>query len=296
MTAHVATGNPEPSTAHEETDMTSIDAPLRPTPEALRAADTPNATGPRPARRFAAVLRSEWIKCHTVWATKVLLAVAAVAGLAISWATAAFSTGPVLTAAEVFVYPTLLTAVLAAVAGILLFTSEVQHGTLAVTLAAHPSRWGVVAAKTVLAAAIGVVLGSVGMSAGFLGAQIGGLDVGDTSGLAATVMWALLYTVGAGLFGLGVGMVVRHSAGAVSGLLVWWLVVEGLVVSFAPAGLVRFVPFDAGARTLDIATDLDRPEVVAAALPNPLHALIFWSYVAAAVALGAVMLRRRDVD
>src|SRR5690606_39763273 len=92
------------------------------------------------------------------------------------------------------------------------------------------------------------------------------------------------------------GMVVRHSAGAVSGLLVWWLVVEGLVVSFAPAGLVRFVPFDAGARTLDIATDLDRPEVVAAALPNPLHALIFWSYVAAAVALGAVMLRRRDVD
>ena len=44
-------------------------------------------------------------------------------------------------------------------------------------------------------------------------------------------------------------------------------------------------------------TDLDRPEGVAAALPDPLHALIFWSYVAAAVALGAVMLlRRRDVD
>ena len=75
MTAHVATGDPEPSTAHEETDMTTIDAPLRPTPEAPGAADAPNATGPRPARRFAAVLRSEWIKCHTVWATKALLAV-----------------------------------------------------------------------------------------------------------------------------------------------------------------------------------------------------------------------------
>ncbi len=134
------------------------------------------------------------------------------------------------------------------------------------------------------------------MSAGFLGARIGGLDVGDTAGLAATVVWALLYTVGAGLLGLGVGMVVRHSAGAVSGLLVWWLVVEGLVVSFAPAEVVRFVPFDAGARTLDIATELDRPEVVAAALPNLLHAAIFWSYVVGALVLGTVLLMRRDVD
>jgi hypothetical protein len=38
--------------------------------------------------------------------------------------------------------------------------------------------------------------------------------------------------------------VVRHRAGAVSGLLVWSLVVEALVVQFALAEVVRFVPFD----------------------------------------------------
>ena len=51
--------------------------------------------------------------------------------------------------------------------------------------------------------------------------QFAGTDLGDTSGVATAVLWALLYTVGAALLGLGVGMVVRHSAGAVSGLLVW---------------------------------------------------------------------------
>jgi hypothetical protein len=89
----------------------------------------------------------------------------------------------------------------------------------------------------------------------------------------------------------------RHrSAGAVSGLLVWWLVVEALVVQFAPAEVVRFVPFDTGFRTLGIESEFDVPEVVAAGLPNPLHASIFWAYVIAALVLGTALLVRRDAD
>jgi hypothetical protein len=245
---------------------------------------------------LAAVLLSERIKATTVRANKVVLATAAVIGLLISGVAAAFATDEALTASEVFVYPTLLTAVLAAITGIVLVTSEVQHGTLAGSLTAHPSRWPVAAAKTLVSAALGLLLGAVGMAAGVLGALAGGLEVGDTSGVLTTVLWGLLYTTGSGLLGLGVGMVVRHSAGAVSGLLVWWLVVEGLVVSFAPPEIVRFVPFDAGARTLGIETDLDRPEVVATALANPLHASIFWGYVIAALLLGTALLVRRDAD
>ncbi|MFZ4434057.1 MAG: hypothetical protein ACOYOQ_12755 [Microthrixaceae bacterium] len=60
--------------------------------------------------------------------------------------------------------------------------------------------------------------------------------------------WGLHYTVGSALLGLGVGMVVRHSAGAAAGL------------------------------------------------PNALHAAIFWGYVIVALALGAVLLVRRDAD
>ena len=289
--AHTAT------TDDQERPMTATEVPLplAAAPTAAGAATTAT-TRPGPAAQLAAVLRSERVKATSVRATTLLLAASAITGLVISWAAAAFDTDQRLTVSEVFVYPTLLTAVLAAVAGVLLFTSEVQHGTLAASLTAHPSRWPVVAAKTVVAAGFGLLLGGVGLAAGALGAVAGGLAVGALSGVATTVVWALLYTAGSALLGLGVGMVVRHSAGAVSGLLVWWLVVEGLIVSFAPPGIVRFVPFDAGARTLGIETDLDRPEVVAARLPNLLHASIFWGYVIAALLVGATLLLRRDAE
>lgn len=259
-------------------------------------AATATTTGPRPAGRLAAVLRSELIKSTTVRAYKVLLVVAAIIGLLISWATAAFVTDEGLTVTDVVVSPSLLTAVLAAIAGVLLFTSEVQHGTLAGSLTAHPSRWPVVAAKSLLATGFGLALGAVGMATGVVGALAGGMEVGDTSGMTTTMLWALLYTWGSALLGLGVGMVVRHSAGAVSGVLVWWLVVEGLVVQFAPPEVVRFVPFDTGFRTLGIESDFDVPGVAAAGLPNPVHASIFWGYVVAALALGTVLLMRRDAD
>lgn len=246
--------------------------------------------------RLPAVLRSEWIKATTVRANKWLVAVAAVIGLLTSWATAVFMTDQDLTVVDVFIFPTILTAVLAAIAGVLLFSAEVQHGTLAGSLTAHPSRSPVVTGKAVAATGFGLVLGVVGMATGFVGALAGGIEVGDTSGVMTTVLWGLLYTVGSALLGLGVGMVVRHSAGAVSGLLVWWLVVESLVVQFAPAEVVRFVPFDTGFRTLGIESEFDVPEVVAAGLSNPLHALIFWGYVLAALAIGTVLVHRRDVD
>jgi ABC-2 type transport system permease protein len=278
------------TTEHEEPAMTTTEFPPPLTAEALTAAS------PGLAGQLAAVLRSERIKATTVRTNKVLLAVSAIIGLLTSWATAAFVTDEVLTITNVFIFPTLLTAVLAAIAGVLLFTSEVQHGTLAGSLTAHPSRWPVVAAKTVLATGFGLVLGAVGMITGFLGALAGGIEVGSTSGLLTTVLWALLYTWGSALLGLGVGMVVRHSAGAVSGVLVWWLVVEGLVVQFAPAEVVRFLPFDAGFRTLGVESDFDSPEIVASALSNPLYASIFWGYVIAALVLGTALLVRRDAD
>ncbi|MFP5320998.1 MAG: hypothetical protein ACLGIC_04040 [Acidimicrobiia bacterium] len=110
---------------------------------------------------------------------------------------------------------------------------------------------------------------------------------------AWTALWALLLTSGTAVFGLGVGMIVRHSAGAVSGVLVWWLVVEGLVIQFAPAEVVHFLPFDSGFRTLGV-EDFDSPEIVATALSNPVYAAIFWAYVAATLAIGTVLVHRRD--
>ena len=290
--AHPVTTGPTTSSEPEEPPMTATEAPLPRTTPTARSGQPPSSG----ARSLRPVLRSEVIKATTVRVNKGLLATAAIVGLLTSWAIARATADDPQTATEVFAYPVLLAAVLAAVAGIVLFTSEVQHGTLAGSLTAHPSRWPIAGAKAVVAAGLGFALGAIGMATGFAGALAGGLEVGDTSGLVSTVLWGLLYTVGSALLGLGVGMVVRHSAAAISGLLVWWLVVEGLVVSFAPVGVVRFVPFDTGFRTLGVQSDLDVPEVAAAVIPNVVHASIFWAYVVAALAVGLAVLVRRDPD
>lgn len=247
----------------------------------------------RPAGRLAAALRSEWIKFTTVRTNKVILAVAVGLGLLVSWASATFVTDQDLTVADVYIFPTLLTSVLAAIAGVLLFTSEVEHGTLADALAAQPARRSVVVAKAVVAGGYGLVLGAVGMTFGLIGALAGDIELGEGAGVPTSVLWALLYTSGSGLLGLGVGMVVRHSAGAVSGVLVWWLVVEALIIQFGPAEVVHFLPFDAGFRTLGVESDF---EIVASTLSNPTYATIFFSYVTAALVAGWILLHRRDID
>lgn len=277
------------STKEEGPTMTTTELPL---PLAVEVASTSR----RHVDRLAAVLRSEWIKATTVRTYKTILVAAVVIGLLASWATAMFITDEGMNAAEVAAGSTALTAVLAAIAGIVLFSAEVQHGTLAGALTAQPARWPLVAGKVVVATGLGLALGVVGLLSGFAGSLAGGLEVGATSGVTSMWLWALLYTGGSALLGLGVGMVVRHSAGAISGLLVWWLVVEGIIVQLAPGKVVRFVPFDTGWRSLGIDSDLDRPAVAAAGLSNVLHASIFWGYVLAALVIGAVLVHRRDVD
>jgi ABC-2 type transport system permease protein len=278
-------------TPTEEDDPTMTTTALTlPTSRAAEATPTAGHA------RLAAALRSEWIKSTTVRTNHAILVGAFVFSSLLSWATAAFYTDEVLTVAEAFVFSTWLTAVLAVIAGVLSFTAEAQHGTLAAAVAAQPARWPIVAAKAVVAMGYGLLLGVTGLATGFVGALAGGIEIGDTSGIPAVVGWALLYTSGSAVLGLGVGMIVRHSAGAVSGVLVWWFVIEGLLIQFAPAEVVRFLPFDAGFRTLGAGPSYDSPEFVAAALSNTLHAAIFWGYVLAALAIGTTLLHRRDAD
>ncbi len=280
---------PPTPTEEEDPTMTTTELPL---PTTRAAAATPTAGH----ARLAAALRSEWIKSTSVRTNKAILIGAFVVSSLMSWATAAFYTDEVLTVAKAFVFSTWLTAVLAVIVGVLSFSAEVQHGTLAAAVTAQPARWPITAAKAIVTIGYGLLLGVTGLATGFVGALAGGIEVGDASGIPATVGWALLYTSGSALLGLGVGMIVRHSAGAVSGILVWWFVIEGLLLQFAPAQVVRYLPFDAGFRTLGVGPSYDSPEFVASALSNALHASIFWGYVLAALAIGTTLLHRRDAD
>jgi hypothetical protein len=247
-------------------------------------------------RAVPAALRSEWIKLTALRANRWILAMTAVIGGVVAGGLAATNTDPALTASELFIYPLPLVAMLSAVAGILMFTSEAQHGTLAVILAARPARWVIVAAKTVTAAMVGVALGITGMVAGFAGAAIGGVELGSGSHLATRALWALLYIGLAALVGLGVGMIVRHTAAAITGLLMWSFVVESLFAPILPEAVRHALPFSAGYRLLDAGANFEPPVVIAHELARPEYALIFGGYALASLAIGTLMLHRRDTN
>ena len=243
-----------------------------------------------------AVLHSEYIKLTTLRSTTAIAALTGLIGVFATWATAALVKDEVLVVSDVFVYSTFLTAVIAAITAILSITSEIQHGTWTAALTAQPARWVLVAAKTVMAVRIGVVLGAIGMVAGTAGAVLGGLAAGDTGSMISTASWALAFTVIASVLGLGVGLIVRHSAAAISGLIVWWLVVENLLWAFLPETVSRFLPFYAGGALLGVDVDTTTPETIAVALSRTQDALVFGGYAAVALLAGTVLLYRRDAS
>ena len=249
----------------------------------------------RERRAVVDALRSERIKLATVRSNRVLFGLTIAVDAVAAYATSKLVTDEVLTVSQVFVYPAVFTAVFAAIAGVLAITSEAQHGTLAATFIAQPRRWPVVLAKAIVTAGVGLALGTAGMLAAALGAATGGLALGRPSDLAVTGGYALLYTGAAATFGLGLGLLVRHSAGAVAGLLVWWFVAENLLRTFTPPTIGRFLPFDAGYRMLGVGSDFDTPEILAAALHRSQYALVFITYSLLMLIAGSVLLSRRDI-
>ena len=245
-------------------------------------------------RAVPAALRSEWIKLTALRANKVILALTAIIGAVIAGVLAATATDPTLTASELFIYPLPLVAMLASVVGILMFTGEAQHGTLALALVARPARWVIVAAKTIMATTVGLALGATGMIAGFAGAALGGVPLGTGSALTSRALWALLYIALAALIGLGVGMIARHTAGAITGLLLWSFVIESLFAPAIPQGVRHFLPFSAGYRLLDAGPNFEAPVAIADLLSRPQYALIFGGYAIISLTIGTLLLYRRD--
>ncbi|HEY0508052.1 MAG TPA: hypothetical protein VGD12_08285 [Blastococcus sp.] len=248
------------------------------------------------ARAVGAALTSDWIKASTVRAHKATLLLTIGGGLLVSWAVAILVTDQVQYVAQVGFFWTSVTSMLAAIGGVLLFGSEVQHGTLAGALTAQPARWVLAFSKTVTAAALGLVIGAAGLAAGFGGAVLAGLGAGDTSALAASVGWAVLFTMLSAVLGLGVAMVVGNTTAAIAGLLVWGFVVENLFKLFLAEEIARFLPFTAGNHLLAYSSDFETPKTLAVALTRSENALVFGGYAAVALVVGTVLLYRRDTD
>lgn len=246
-------------------------------------------------------LRSEWIKVSSLRSNVTILVLTPVVGVALSWILATFvkidpDTDLPFTVGETFIFSTWLTTVLAAIMGTLMFTSEAQHGTLAATVAAQPARWVTVASKTIVAASFGLAMGILGMIGGLSGALLGGLAEGDTSGMASKALWGLVLTALAPVLGLGVGMILRHSAAAVSTLLVWAFVIENIVRTLIPVSAARYLPFSLANGMLGMSSATDTPESIAAALTPFQNAVLFAGYALALLAIGTTLFYRRNTD
>jgi ABC-2 type transport system permease protein len=267
------------------------------TPPAI-AATAP--THRRPTRGpLAGAVESEWIKLRSVRSTPLFLGLTAAVGIGMSLILGrVVETDPYddlpFTIGNTFLVASWLSTLFAVVAGTLLFTSEVQHGTLAGAFTARPRRTVVVTAKAIVAAGLGLAMGALGIVGGLVGGIASGVDAGDMSGAASGIGWALALTTMAAVLGLGVGLVVRHSAAAVTSVLVWALAVETLVRGMVPASVSRLLPFTAAHGLLGTRSAAETPETLAATLPNIANAAVIGGWAVAAVGIGSVLVVRRE--
>ncbi len=281
--------NPLPNSRRHERKIEPMTTLIenRPLADTSQPSDTATLGAGSPG--LVAALRSELVKLTTVRSYRAIAGLTIVVGALAAFLVAHFVTDQVITVANVFGLSTVFTAVFAAISGILLHTSEAEHGTVGQAFAAQPQRSVVIGAKVLTVAGFAAVLALAGLAAGALGAMLGGVGAGDTPTVPATIAWATGFASLAGVLGLGIGLIARQSAAAISGLLVWWLVVESLVSAFAPDRLVRFLPFVAGNVMIGITGEGE-----ATPFERPVTALIFAGYAAAALLLGMVVVQRTD--
>ena len=129
-------------------------------------------------------------------------------------------------------------------------TTEYTTGTIRTTFLAVPRRRAALLAKTAVVAVVGGVVGLVG-AFGSWGASLV-LQPGAELALAGPVEWRQVAGVGlvhlvAAVAAVAVGILVRHTAGAVSLVLVWSLMAEPLLAAIPGVGasLQQWLPFQA---------------------------------------------------
>jgi ABC-2 type transport system permease protein len=186
--------------------------------------------------------------------------------------------------------------VILAVAGI---GGEWRHRTITSSLLAAPDRLRFLAAKTLAFAAAGALLSvAISIAVAIVGTAIlsvRDLPLPEAGEVAAQYGRNALIAALLGALGVGVGALVRNQVVAVVGLLVFWFVVEPMVLSLVPE-VGRFGPFVALPTGLSTIPP-DEAGVGNVELLDPgFAALALLAWIAAAFAAGYALLRARDVN
>jgi ABC-2 type transport system permease protein len=243
-------------------------------------------------RPFHAAARMEWIKLRTLRSTWWTLAATVAGAAAIAVAVGANThdgSGDLTNNALAGVAPGLL---LIGLLGVLTMSGEYSSGTIRVTLAAVPHRPLLLAAKATVFGAATLV---VGEATAFLAFTAGRAALPNripppTLGQPGVLRAVLLTGVGialVGLFGLGVGAIVRHSAAALAVYAGVVFVVGQLLVALAPS-TVAYVPLAIVGDSLGVS----RP--AADALSPWTGLAVLCGYASVSLLTGGWFLTRRD--
>lgn len=269
--------------------------------------------------------RSEWIKLRSVRSTVWSFAIMAVLGIGIgvmataetraNWThTGNLGFQPIRTSLIGVDVAQLVVGVL----GVLVMTGEYGTGTIRATFSAAPRRPAVLVAKTAVFTVVALVVSEVvAFLSFFLGQAMLTAPAPHatlaTSGAVRAVVGSGLYICVIGLIGLGLGVLIRHTAGAI-GALVGVLLILPLVVSALPSSIIqavqRYEPLQIGKMMITVP-----PRFIRATIHGPggvvRHVVIHggggtitfspWvgfgilcGYAVALLAVGTVLLVRRD--
>jgi hypothetical protein len=245
-----------------------------------------------PLSRFSAASQMEWIKLRSLRSTWWTLAVTVAGATGIAVAVGAGTkrgSGDLTNNALAGIAPGLL---LLGVLGVLTMTSEYSSGMIRATLAAVPNRPLLLAAKATVFGLVTLALGEATAFLAFtagratLSSRIRPPSLGDPGVLRAILLsGAGLCLIG--LFGLGLGAIIRHSAAALAVYVGAVFVVGQLLLALAPS-TVRWVPLAIVSDSLAVS----RP---AAADLSPWTGLaVLCLYTAATLGTGAWLLTHRD--
>lgn len=266
---------------------------------------TPRAHLLRRPTVLVATIRSEWIKMRSVRSTvwTLLSAVALAVGFGSLVTVSQVNEWDSLSPAEQARFdPTwlslsglFLAQLAVGVLGVLMITTEYATGQIRATLAATPHRARLLAAKAiafatvVLIAAVATTGSSFATGQAIFASKHLDASIGDP-GVARAVVGAALYLTAIGLLGLGIGTIVRSTAGAISTLVALLLVVP-IVFGLLPASwndnLGKYLPARAGMAVINVV-----PEPGSLSPSSGLAVLA--GYVVACLAVGGALLLRRD--
>jgi ABC-2 type transport system permease protein len=245
------------------------------------------------------LIRSEWIKLHTVRVTYVLGIIAGAFPLVVVVLVTALSRNPQERVISDFVGlitgTMVLTALLLGVVSALSLTSEYSHGTIRATFAAVPKRHNVLLAKAAVALVTTMIFATIVMLVSYVVGSIIFKSRGahfTLNGVNTAAMIGLVVLCGLlAMLGYGLGLIIRNSAATVTVLVLWPLLLENIArIVLSAAGVknpTKWLPYQSA---IGMAAP-DRADTDPSRLQGGLY---LGSVVLAIIIIGVFINERRD--